>query len=178
MFSAPTLVVSNDRGLPKPLGNPSLPLEIGLNRFDPCEPSFNIPPGVGRGGEDSTWLGERANARGGEEERRTIADILDTPKMAHRGEVARATSNSNSYGRNKGHLYISEGNVRTLYVAGSRWRHHQCAAENAAVAARRFELSKQKMQKNQGARPEESRVERGPFHWDSRYHVTNMRLQT
>jgi hypothetical protein len=73
-FSAPTFVASRDRALVKPLEKLSRTLSADLNLLQP--PSRKRALGEGRGDEDSTGVGERAKARGGEDEVSTIAAIL------------------------------------------------------------------------------------------------------
>lgn len=92
IFSAPVFVASNDRAVLKPLEKPFLDLLADLNRFEPCVASLNIPPGEGKGDEQSTGVGERANVCGGEEDRRTMADMMGEPGIAHRGRRVSANA--------------------------------------------------------------------------------------
>lgn len=91
MFSAPTFGDSSERALLKPPENPSLDFFADLNRWDPFEPSPKSALGEGSG-EESAGVGEWAKARGGDEERSTMVDILGGLVIAHRDRLRSANA--------------------------------------------------------------------------------------
>lgn len=102
MFSAPSFVVSNVGALLKPAVNPSLVLDTGLKHLEPSASPCNRVPGLANGEEGSADVGERANARGGEEERMTIADIVGRPLSAHWGRLMSANAIQSSHQLSRG----------------------------------------------------------------------------
>lgn len=94
MFSAPILGERSDFALLNPPEKPSLTPLVDLKRLLPIEGPLEMASGEANGEEGSAGVGDRANARGGDEESMTIAgrDIAGRPLIAHGGKFGGANA--------------------------------------------------------------------------------------
>ncbi len=82
-FSAPGFTASKDRALLNAPLKPSLIVALGLNLCGLCASPLKSSDGDGKYGDESAEVGDLANVRGGEEERRTTVDMMARAYCGH-----------------------------------------------------------------------------------------------